>query len=111
NPDDLDGYLAPLRQRRLPGGPAQPLSAQAEVEELWFLGLRRSAGVMLDELSTAARGLPGFDSWFEPRLHRLFDDGLLRSAAGRVALTPRGRLLSNQVFAEILGFVAAAPSD
>lgn len=94
NPDALAAYLEPLRAHRLPRLAPARLPPAAELEEHYFLGLRRNAGVALLEPLPPA---------LVPRLDRLVADGLLRRAGGRIALTPRGRLLANQVCAEFLG--------
>jgi len=99
--DDLKAYLA---------GP-QPvetawLSPSRQHEEAWFLGLRLNAGV-----EPAA-----IEQEFGPELvaaafevvERLADDGLLKFDGGTVRLTPRGRMVSNDVFQEFLGLDAAS---
>ena len=76
--DDLKEYLA---------GSAKPetawLNAERQHEEAWFLGLRTNAGVDVAK--------------------RLAGDGLLNFECGRVRLTARGRMVSNDVFQEFLG--------
>jgi oxygen-independent coproporphyrinogen-3 oxidase len=94
--DDLTAFLA---------GPIQPetawLSPVSQREEAWFLGLRLNVGVEIAEVerefgatavAAALRVVP-----------RLEKDGLLTVANGRVRLTPKGQLLSNEVFQEFLG--------
>jgi oxygen-independent coproporphyrinogen III oxidase len=82
------------------------LSPARQHEEAWFLGLRLNAGVDLQSLEqefgceTVARDLE--------IVHRLDRDGLVISGANTVRLTPRGRLLSNDVFAEFLDVAALA---
>lgn len=81
-------------------GPVQQL------EEAWFLGLRRNAGVAVAELR-AEFG----DEAVAPSLlvaERQAADGLLAVEDGRVRLTSRGRLISNDVFAEFLGITSEA---
>ena len=93
--DDLKAYLS---------GP-QPLESQwlgpeRQHEEAWFLGLRMNAGVDVAVLERAfGRELvaPALQT-----AERLAADGLLAVDAGWVRLTPRGRLLSNEVFQEFL---------
>ena len=109
NPDDLTAYGEALRQRRLPRVVEEPLSGLQVIEETWFLGLRRNQGLEMTELGRVADAVPGWWDWFAPRRRRLADEGLLESEGERLRLTPRGRLLSNRVFAEALGFMAAAP--
>jgi oxygen-independent coproporphyrinogen III oxidase len=96
NTDDLTAYLA---------GENQPetawLSPVSQHEEAWFLGLRLNAGVEVEELErefgvkTVAAALHV--------VRELEKDELLTSGNGRVQLTPRGRLLSNEVFQQFLG--------
>ncbi|HTV82916.1 MAG TPA: radical SAM family heme chaperone HemW [Acidobacteriaceae bacterium] len=100
---DLDAYLA---------GPAwpespRPLSREEGLEEAWFLGLRLNEGVSLAALrkefsASAVRACL-------ETVAELEGEGLLRMVDGdRVALTPRGRLLSNDVFSRFLHEPAAA---
>lgn len=76
------------------------LSRAQQHEEAWFLGLRMKAGVDVVALERefgpqcAARALEVAE--------RLAQDGLLTVEGRAVCLTPRGRLLSNDVFQEFL---------
>ncbi|HTW48212.1 MAG TPA: radical SAM family heme chaperone HemW [Acidobacteriaceae bacterium] len=100
--DQMDAYLS---------GPAwsepRRLGHQEELEEAWFLGLRLNEGVSLAALrrhfsASAVRECLATVSELE-------DDGLITFRDGdRVTLTPRGRLLSNDVFARFLAEPAAA---
>jgi oxygen-independent coproporphyrinogen-3 oxidase len=94
-PDDLDTLLA--------GAPRTitPVSEQAAVEETYFLGLRLSRGV--DLLQTKIEfGIPAVDRYRESILE-MARDGLVDVEEGHLRLTPRGRLLSNDVFARFIG--------
>ena len=77
------------------------LTAAAELEESWFLGLRRSPGISVPALqaefgSEAVRSSLAAAS-------ELVSDGLLhRPGPDTLALTARGRLLSNEVFGALL---------
>ncbi len=64
-------------------------------EEKFFVGLRLMNGIELDE-----------SDWvrFGPALDRLFDLGMIEKCGGRVRLTARGVMVSNEVFEE---FIAA----
>jgi oxygen-independent coproporphyrinogen-3 oxidase len=80
NPESAADYVsAPAAIARIP---AEPLS-----EEL-FLGLRLREGI-------ASNAFPDV-------IEKFVNDGLLERASGRVRLTPRGVLLSNEVFAEFV---------
>jgi oxygen-independent coproporphyrinogen-3 oxidase len=102
--DDLSEYLG--------NGPAPEtawLGATQQLEEAWFLGLRRNAGVAIealrDEFGTHA---------VEPSVavaDRFAEDGLLTIENDIVRLTNRGRLISNDVFAEFLGLALACEQD
>ncbi|HKF49862.1 MAG TPA: radical SAM family heme chaperone HemW [Terracidiphilus sp.] len=93
--DDLRAYLA--------GGESPEtawLSPERQHEEAWFLGLRTNAGVSAAELEREfGRGTVAPARAIAQRLQA---DGLLANENGRFTLTPRGRLISNVVFAEFL---------
>jgi oxygen-independent coproporphyrinogen-3 oxidase len=69
-------------------------TAADPVAERFFLGLRLSEGI------------EGSWSPFEAPIRRFIEDGLLESDGSRLRLTPRGVLLSNEVFAEFVGVAA-----
>lgn len=94
--DDLKAYLA---------GDTKPetawLSPERQHEEAWFLGLRLNRGVQLTHLRKefGARRVQRARSVAV----KLADAGLVACDRQTVRLTPRGRLLSNDVFQEFLG--------
>jgi oxygen-independent coproporphyrinogen III oxidase len=108
--DDLKAYLG--RPEGLPqtgvgawgGEPVETawLSPERQHEEAWFVGLRLNSGVKLAALrrefgrEAVRRALTVVE--------RLVEDGMLLSDAKTVRLTAKGRLLSNDVFQEFLGF-------
>jgi oxygen-independent coproporphyrinogen-3 oxidase len=97
--DDLKAYLD---NREAPE--TAWLSLDRQMEEAWFLGLRLNAGVdvaVLEQEFGQERVAPGLRA-----AERLTDDGLVMIGGGRVRLTARGRLLSNDVFQEFLGLEA-----
>jgi oxygen-independent coproporphyrinogen III oxidase len=79
---------------------ARQLSLSEELEEAWFLGLRRNQGVAWQALA----GEFGHDqvAAFEPVVGELCELGLLHDQKGVVHLTRRGVLFSNEVFARFL---------
>ncbi len=100
--DALEKYVsgAPLRQTIVT--PAMAL------EETFFLGLRLNRGVDLREVASdlgqdAVRNIGGI-------VADLARDGLLHQDGEVFRLTPRGRLLSNEVFQKFLGPSADAVS-
>jgi oxygen-independent coproporphyrinogen-3 oxidase len=78
----------------------EPVSAAAALEESWFLGLRRNAGVRLSALRSQF-GAPPVEA-YAPVLAGLAEGGLLSMDGELVSLTARGRLVSNEVFAALL---------
>ncbi len=95
--DSLEKYIE--------GARLQPtvVSRENAIEEFFFLGLRLNRGINLRELSQ--RYGNGAADCARPTLEELSIDGLLESHGSSVRLTPRGRLLSNEVFQR---FLAAA---
>ncbi len=88
--DVLEKYVA--------GSPLQktPVSRAAALEENFFLGLRLNRGVDLHEVA-ANFGERALDN-LRPAIAELVTDGLLERDTDTIRLTPRGRLLSNEVF-------------
>jgi len=95
--DDLESYLAGPSWPELP----RRLSSEEELEEAWFLGLRLNEGISLADLRRGFGAAAVHDCLTIVR--ELESEGLLAFLDGdRVALTSRGRLLSNEVFARFL---------
>ena len=97
--DDLRAYL----------GGSQPvetawLSPARQHEEAWFLGLRLNEGVEVKALEQEF----GLDLVVPAMkvVGRLAETGLLSFDGARVRLTPRGRIISNDIFQEFLGLEA-----
>jgi oxygen-independent coproporphyrinogen-3 oxidase len=112
NTSDLDKYVGaasatgenPLRlideTQDAAAKETEPVGREAAFEESLFLGLRLNEGVYLDSVrerfgeAMVRDAMPAF---FEVR-----DAGLLEIGDDRIRLTPRGRLLSNEVFSRLL---------
>jgi oxygen-independent coproporphyrinogen III oxidase len=98
--DDLSAYLSNPEA----ASETAWLGLAQQLEEAWFLGLRCNAGVRVDELRGefgAAAIEPSVDA-----ARRLAADGLLVMEGDTARLTSRGRLISNDVFAEFLGLAS-----
>ena len=83
------------------------LSPARQREEAWFLGLRMNAGVKIAELEDEFG-----KATVQPALktaHSLAERGLLTLDRETARLTPRGRLISNEIFQEFLE-TASEPS-
>lgn len=97
--DDLNEFLAGANEPETAW-----LSPASQHEEAWFLGLRLNAGVHVGEVERE------FGAEFVASalsvIPRLEQDDLVTFADGRVQLTPKGRLLSNEVFQEFLGLAS-----
>jgi oxygen-independent coproporphyrinogen-3 oxidase len=76
------------------------VDAQAALEECFFLGLRLNRGISLADISEKFGS--GALNGYQPIIAELIADGLLDDAGNRLHLTPRGRLLSNEVFGRFL---------
>jgi oxygen-independent coproporphyrinogen-3 oxidase len=107
-PDSLEGYSAAATDAQPVAARAAQLwssrtlvNSQAALEESFFLGLRLNRGVSLAEI--ASRFGPERAQGVEPAIAELIEAGLLENVGDRVCLTSRGRLLSNEVFAQFLG--------
>lgn len=77
------------------------LDKTQQFEEAWFLGLRRNSGISLSAM-TAEFGAAAMEAALAV-IDRLIQDELLIQQSGRIFLTNRGRLISNDVFQEFLG--------
>ena len=92
--DSLETYLA--------GSAPQPtlISQQAALEESFFLGLRLHRGLNLRHIAQRF-GQSSVES-LSPTLTDMVDNALLERIDDVVRLTPRGRLLSNEVFEKFI---------
>jgi oxygen-independent coproporphyrinogen-3 oxidase len=102
--DDLEEYLAG-------SGTAETawLAPAQQFEEAWFLGLRLNSGVHLRALEDEF----GADAVAAaiPVVEQLAADGLVHAGSGTVRLTPRGRMVSNEVFQQFLGLGASRAAE
>jgi oxygen-independent coproporphyrinogen III oxidase len=101
NTDDLVRYMTYMTNE-LHG--TEFVDRAAQMEEAWFLGLRLTEGLSL----TALREEFGADTIlaFDTALSELVADGLIARAGDHIALTTRGRMLSNDVFGRFLGVIS-----
>jgi oxygen-independent coproporphyrinogen-3 oxidase len=96
--DVLETYAA--------GAPPQKtaVSCANALEESFFLGLRLNRGVDLREIA-ASFGLQALEN-LRPTIAELVADELMEQRGEIIRLTPRGRLLSNEVFERFLAPVS-----
>lgn len=88
--DSLEEFMA--------GAPVMrtALDQQAAIEETFFLGLRLTSGVDLQKVSGEFGGAAV--AAFRPAIVELIKAELVEQRGNVIRLTPRGRLLSNEVF-------------
>jgi oxygen-independent coproporphyrinogen III oxidase len=93
-PDSLEDYIAGKALNRT------PISTAAGLEETFFLGLRLNRGVNLEEIAAEFGGnaIAGFSETINDFVHT----ELLERHGDVIRLTPRGRLLSNEVFEQFV---------
>ena len=75
---------------------AEPVDRRLEMAETMMMGLRLDTGVDPGQFAARFGESPG-ESYGEV-IEELQDDGLLETGSDRIVLTPRGRLLGNEVF-------------
>jgi oxygen-independent coproporphyrinogen-3 oxidase len=93
-------YGEKLASNASPVAEVRSLSPVEQLEEFFFLGLRQREGVNL--LLAARRwGSERVNSWRE-RINTLARDGWLEEANGRIWLTERAYLVSNEIFQEFV---------
>lgn len=93
-------------ERYIVDSPSQPtpISRLTALEENFFLGLRLIQGVNLRQLATEFGHQP-IDN-FREIIAEFVESGLLARDADLIRLTPRGRLLSNEVFQSFISTTA-----
>jgi oxygen-independent coproporphyrinogen-3 oxidase len=96
NTDDFADYLNGELEAEV-----ETVDRTAQLEEAWFLGLRLVEGVSLAALRAEFGNKAVAEC--DGVLAELVADGLLTREEQRVALTMRGRMLSNEVFGRFLG--------
>jgi oxygen-independent coproporphyrinogen-3 oxidase len=96
-PDSLESYVAGevLNCTRI--------STAAAIEETFFLGLRLTRGLNLHQVA-AEFGEDWIAGFSEP-IADFVRAGLMERCDGEIRLTPRGRLLSNEVFERFISVV------
>jgi oxygen-independent coproporphyrinogen-3 oxidase len=102
NEVQVEEYARRLEADESPIADFRALSLDEQVEEFFFLGLRRREGIELDE--ARERWGAGPLKPCEKTIAALLQDGWLEQAGSRVRLAPRALLVSNEIFQE---FIAA----
>jgi oxygen-independent coproporphyrinogen-3 oxidase len=79
---------------------ASPVDRQQALEESFFLGLRLNRGV---DMARARDEFGSESEKYGETITELVEQGLLIRSGDNLRLTPRGRLLSNEVFMKFIG--------
>ncbi|HEV2716984.1 MAG TPA: coproporphyrinogen III oxidase family protein, partial [Terriglobales bacterium] len=108
--DALRFATADILEKYAAGAPLQKtaVSRANALEECFFLGLRLNRGVDLGEVGANFRQ-PALDN-LSAAIAELVGDGLLHRDRDLIRLTPRGRLLSNEVFQSFLALSVTGSS-
>jgi oxygen-independent coproporphyrinogen-3 oxidase len=100
NTPDLDIYLSRLAGGELPSQDIETIDDATALSEAIILGLRLDEGVSQDDIE--AHFSIDLYSHFAGEIAELASLGLLEQQGRRIRLTPRGRLLGNEVFMRFL---------
>ncbi len=100
NIEDLSAYFESLERGQLPPREEEVLSEEARFREAVILGLRLLEGIHLKEFEGRFRR--DVIAYYGKRLESLVRAGLVEVADEKLRLTPRGRLLANVVFRELV---------
>lgn len=100
NHSDIHAYRSAVRRRGEALAGEEIIKGKVKLAETLIMNLRVTAGVgkpqMIEKFGVE------WEAQFHPALERLREQGLVENHPERVRLTPRGMLLSNLVFRELL---------
>lgn len=109
NEPGLKAYLAAVREGRIPAAGGEPEDPAERAREFLLLGLRQTAGVSQAEARERA-GETTFRRW-RGRMQNFVVDGLVLDDNAVLRLTPRGMLLSNEIFQALFDPEPQTPSS
>ncbi|MCL5256458.1 MAG: radical SAM family heme chaperone HemW [Chloroflexi bacterium] len=93
-------YIKKVEEGRLPVLESESLSPATQISEYMMLGLRTAEGVRRE--SFAVRFGRRLDDTFGSQVETLCELGLLEDSESGIWLSPRGRLLGNEVFVRFI---------
>ena len=93
-------YFQALESSRLPIEWRRPLGEKESLAEILFLGLRLNNGIQWDRLRR--NYLEDFLQGYENTLRELAEAGFVEWKDSTVRLTPKGMLLSNEIFQQFV---------
>ena len=100
NERDPQQYMRVLKQRRIPVVESEVVEREQAMSETAFLALRTAMGLHLPVFEE--RFAQSFESFVGNRLQLVAEAGLLEQEDSWLRLSPRGRLLGNEVFFRLL---------
>jgi oxygen-independent coproporphyrinogen-3 oxidase len=100
NHSDIDEYLAALNSNLLPNQAREEIGPATALAEAIFLGLRMNAGISADDI--IKRFKIDLKQLYSTEIAELTELGLVELNGAVLKLTPRGRLLGNEVFLKFL---------
>ncbi|MGX6962218.1 radical SAM family heme chaperone HemW [Vagococcus xieshaowenii] len=100
NHGPIQHYLKPLRENQLPIREVEKLSTKNVMEEQMFLGLRKLAGISINEFNQKFDR--DFYDVYGKVLPELEKQDLIQIKDDRIALTKHGLILGNEVFEKFL---------
>lgn len=100
NTDDIVQYLKDAGKKEQIREDIQLLSVNEQMEEFFFLGLRKMEGICEKKFENTFGISVG--EFCGKQLEKLEEDGLLTNQEGNIRLTEKGIDISNYVFAELL---------
>ena len=100
NTTNLDGYLNSLASGVLPPREIENIGDDAALSEAIFLGLRLDEGISMDDIGRHFN--IDLNRRYVSEMVELSGLGLVETSGGKLRLTPKGRLLSNEVFIRFL---------
>ncbi len=96
NTKDLNRYILCIKEGESPVDGWEDIAVDRAFSETIFLGLRKTDGIKLDELKVLLDR--DFEDVYAGDIEEMRAQGLIEIADGRLRLTRRGRILSNEVF-------------
>ena len=100
NTRSINSYIQRFEQGKLPIVDSHVVSSKEKLEEEMFLGLRLMQGIHLEEVNDKY-GIK-VEEIYGPVLKELVSRGYLEQEAGRIRLSPLGKLMANEVFEQFL---------
>lgn len=97
---DVEGYLAKLEAGQSPIDEFRMLTAEEQVEEFFFVGLRQVEGINLD-LARKRWGAGCLKRW-DDKIQNLAQEGWVVREEDQVRLARRAYLVSNEIFQEFV---------